>query len=143
MKYEVNVTILKPLEEVVGVMEDTKNAFGWMKGLKEYKLLEGEMGQEGSKYEMIFDSNGKVEKMTETVVEKKFPDKIVTVYEAGKVWNQCENLFRGHADHTHYKMISTFKFPWYMELFMWMFKPMFKKQTEQGLLDFKEYMESK
>jgi uncharacterized membrane protein len=142
MNYEISITINKPLEEVVTILRSRDHALKWMKGLKSFKLIEGELEAIDSRYEMVFEGKKKDSIMFETIKEFDPPHKITTVYEQGPVWNECVNLFRGHDDHCHYKMVTSFKFPWYISMFVWVFKGFFKKTTEQGMIDFKEYVES-
>ena len=142
MKYEVSVTINKSIDEVVSVLRSREHSLKWIKNLKEFELMHGEMYSLNSKYKMVFKGKKKDTVMFETITEFDPPHKITTVYEAGSVWNECINLFHGHDDHTHYKMKTEFKFPWYMSVFIWMFKPMFKNETLKGLNDFKKYIES-
>lgn len=142
MVYEVSVTINKSIEEVIEVMRSMEHSMKWIKGLRSFELIEGQMDELNSKYKMVFKGKKNDMIMIETITELDLPNKITTTYEQGPVWNECVNLFKGHEDHTHYRMISQFKFPWYISLFIWMFKSSFIRETSQGMNDFKEYVES-
>jgi len=142
MKYEVSVTINKGIDEVLEKFQDRDAAFEWITGLTKFELIEGELGKEKSKYLMEFtNEKGKKSTMKETIEVMNPPLNITTIYEAGSVWNRCENIFKGHDDHTHYKMITEFKFPWYMGFMGFLFKKMFVKESLKGLNAFKEYAE--
>ena len=141
MKYEVTVVIDKNPDEILEILTSHEHALKWMKGLKRFELVEGEMNGDNSKYNLVFDNNGKEAIMVETI--KKISDnEIVAIYEQGPVYNETVNIFRGHDGHTHYTMKNIFKFKWWMALFIWPFKKMFIAQTTKGMNDLKEYVES-
>jgi uncharacterized membrane protein len=143
MRYEVTVTIHKSVEEVVKAIQDREGAFKWIKNLKKFDLIEGEMNMAKSKYIMEFVSDkGKTTTMYEEIESIDVPNEIITVYTSGSVWNRCINRFWGHDDHSHYSMDCEFKFPWYLSIFMWLFKNMFYNQTLKDLEAFKAYVES-
>lgn len=144
MKYTVQVTINKNRNEVVSTIRSVEDAYQWMKGLKSFELIEGKNEEKDSKYEMVFENKGKKQVMIETMTEFNPPKQITTVYEMSGVWNECVNRFEEVEENkTIYYMDNTFKFPFLMRLFMWMFKPMFKKQTLSSMLDLKKHIESK
>lgn len=143
MKYTVDVVINKDRETVVKELQNRDALFEWMKGLKSIDLIAGELGQKDSEYTMVFtNEKGKEDKMKETITEMNPPKSITTVYEMKGVYNECINRFEEEQDVTRYLMDVDFKFSFPMNLFIWMFKPMFKKQTLSGMNDFKEYVES-
>lgn len=143
MKYDTKVIINKDIQTVSDALVSKEAAFKWMDNLKEFNLIEGEMNAVGSKYEMVFENKGKTEKMTETILEFSPPGRIVTLYEAKGVWNECINLFEETDSKTTYIMKTTFKFKFPLNTFIWIFKKKFKEQTKESLIAFKEYCEEK
>lgn len=79
--------------------------------------------------------------MTETITEKT-PSRIHTVYESNGVWNECINPLKKNENKTINEMKTEFRFGFLLGLFMWVFKPIFKKETLHSLTQFKEYCES-
>lgn len=142
MKYEITVEIDQLLEPTVKELRSVDAAFKWMEGLKAFDLYEGELEEVGSVYKMVFDNKGKEQVMFETILSFNPPKEITMLYEMGGVKNECINLFIEQDGKTYYRMITSFKFPFVMRLFMWMFKPMFKKQTLKSMIAFKEYVEN-
>lgn len=136
------VVINKELDFVVNELRSREASFKWIKGLKSFELIEGKLDEVNSKYLMVIENNGKSQEMVETITEFNPPRSITTVYEMGSVWNECVNRFESKEGKTVYSMDTTFKFGFVMKLFIWIFKPMFKKETLKGLLAFKEYCES-
>lgn len=141
MKYTVSVIINRKREEVSDTLRSRKAAFEWMKGLKSFDLIEGKLEEDNSKYKMVFTNKGKETVMYETINRFAPPGVFDTTYTAGKVVNYCENKLIEQEDQTKYEMTTSFEFPFPMNLFIWMFKPMFKKETLKGMLDFKNYLE--
>lgn len=142
MKYVTEIIIDKPRDLVVSQMRDKEASFKWMEGLKSFDLIEGEMEQVNSKYKMVFENNGKTQSMIETITHFDPPKKITTTYEMGSVWNECVNRFVEFETKTKYIMDTEFKFGFPWVLFAWAMKPIFKKQTLKGMIDFKNYVES-
>ena len=141
MKYTVEVIINKDIETVVREIRSRDAAFKWMDNLESFELIEGQLDSLNSKYKMVFNNKGKIQEMTETITEFNPPRSITTVYEMASVWNECVNRFEDKDGKTVYSMDTTFKFGFLMNLFIWMFKPMFKKESLKGLTAFKEYVE--
>lgn len=141
MKYTVTVTINRSREVVSNGLRSREAAFKWMKGLKSFDLVEGEMDQVNSKYKMVFENKGKETTMYETINAFNPPLEFDTTYTVGKVKNYCESKFIEHDGKTEYRMFTEFRFPFPLNIFIWIFKPMFKKETKAGMLDFKNYIE--
>ncbi|MCD4826388.1 MAG: hypothetical protein K8Q99_01250 [Acholeplasmataceae bacterium] len=141
MKYKVQTIINKPIDLVSSEMRSRESAFKWIKGLEKFDLIEGEMEAVGSKYQMVFNSGQKVSTMTETITAFNPPSLITTVYETKGVWNECINTFESIGNQTKYVMDVTFKFSFPVNLFIWMFKKTFKKESLNGLVAFKDYVE--
>ena len=142
MKYTSEIVIDRPRDVVLEVLTSREEAFKWMKGLKEFSLIEGIENEVNSKHKMVFDNNGRTEIMTETITRFDVPDVITTVYEMDGVWNECVNRFYEKDGQTLYVMEVSFKFPFLMNLFIWMAKGMFQKQTMSSMVDLKNHIES-
>lgn len=142
MKYSVSITINKDLQHVLDEFQNKEAAFKWIDGLKEMNLIEGEENKEGSKYEMLFESKGKTQKMIETLMNINLPDSITTRYQLGKVDNICVNKFEKERNTTIYTMDTSFAFPFPQNIFMALLKPVFKMETKKGMNAFKSYIES-
>jgi hypothetical protein len=142
MKYVTKITINKDKLFVSDALVSKEAAFKWMGGLKEFNLVEGNMNEVGSKYNMVFSNKGKTEKMTETIMEFSPPNRITTLYEAPGVWNECVNSLEESNGKTIYTMSTDFKFKFPLNLFIWIFKSKFKEQTMESLKSFKEFCEN-
>lgn len=141
MKYVVTVSIDKPINKVMEILQSREHALKWIKGLTSFDLIEGNLGEVNSKYKMVFEHKGKTSQMIETLQDIQ-DQSITTIYEQNGVWNECINQLEDHGEHTHYKVLTTFKFPWYMTWFIWAFKSSFIKESLIGINDFKHYVEA-
>lgn len=142
MKYTTEVIINKDLDTCITAIQSKEAAFKWIKGLEAFDLIEGEEGKVNSKYKMVFKNGEKTSEMTETLVKVNPPTNITTTYEMGSVKNVCVNSFKGNEVQTTYSMETSFKFGFFITLFIWLLKPMFKKETLSGMVSFKNYVES-
>ncbi len=142
MKYTVNVLIEKDRNKVLELIQDPAHFKDWMEGLIDYNIIEKGENDIGTVTELLFEKNGKETKMVETVESKDLPNEIVTSYELGKVYNKCTNRFFEEDGMTRYEMETEFSFGFFSNLFMWLFKGMFSKETEKGMLQFKAFVES-
>ena len=141
MKYEVSITIDKDIETIANTLRDPNAALKWMNGLLSMKHIEGDFETIGSKYEMIFQNGKKKQVMIETIKSFNPPSEMTLLYEMGNVKNICENKFSDLHRQTKYTMVNIFKFPWYLQIIMPIFKKMFVKQTYEGMIDFKNFIE--
>jgi ribosome-associated toxin RatA of RatAB toxin-antitoxin module len=131
----------KDRDTVLKLIQDPDHFKDWMDGLTEYKILEKGENDIGTITELSFANKGRVSHMIERVESKDLPNEIVTSYEAGKVYNRCYNRFFEEDGQTRYEMETVFKFGFFTTLFIWMFKGMFSRQTESGMLSFKRFVE--
>lgn len=144
MKYTVSVKIEKDRDTVVNLIQDPTYFKEWMAGLTSYNILEQPEGDIGTVTELNFqDSKGRVTKMVEKIESKNLPEEIVTSYEAGEVYNRCINRFYEIDGNTIYEMETVFKFGLLTNLYIWMFKGVFRQQTRSGMLSFKRFIEER
>jgi len=142
MKYTCEVIIDKPREEVIKLFDSTDNLFKWQKTLASFDIISGENGVDGLKSKMVYDDNGKTMEMIETIEQFNFPDELIAIYEADKVWNRCVNIFKDMGDQTSWSMESEFVCSGFMKLVTTFGKKMFMKQTLKDMNSFKSFSES-
>lgn len=142
MKYTATVFIEKDRETVVKLIQDPELFKEWMDGLTGYEIKHKTEDQVGTITELRFqDRKGRPSTMTEEVLVVEFPDKVVTTYEAGGVYNRCISKFWEEDEGTVYQMETIFKFGFLTSLFIWLFKGAFRKQTLSGMMSFKNFVE--
>jgi len=144
MKYNCQVTISKPITEVVALFIEPKNAFKWMEGLTQLDLVEGELGQVGSKSKVVFKMGKRIIKMNEQILENNLPSNIKFEYKSPGYYNTVNHHFSDNGDHTTTHIAeSYFKFDsWGMKFIALIMPSLFKKQTLKYSNAFKKFAEN-
>ena len=143
MKYTTEVTIKLRRQKVIDLFDDEKNLYKWQEGLKSVEHLSGTPGQPGAKTKLVFDMNGRIVEMTETILSNNLPDTMALTFDAKGVHNIIENRFTEvDAGTTKWAMDSDFQFSGFMKIMGWLMSGMFKKQTKKTMDRFKEFAEN-
>jgi uncharacterized membrane protein len=145
MKYECEVTIDAPVDEVCEAFLDPKGIYEWMEDLESTELLEGEEGKKGAKTRMNFTSKNRSFSMEETLWENNLPEAFSTSYVMGAVTNNMTVSFQNiDENRTRYVSKQEFIFRNFGMKMMGKLAPgLFKKQTLKYMKAFKTYVESK
>jgi uncharacterized membrane protein len=143
MKYTVSVTIDQPRDRVIELFDNTENLYKWQSTLESFKVLEGEIGQDGLKSELTYNQGKKKQVMIETIERFNFPDEMIAIYEAPNVWNRCVNKFYDKGNQTIWEMETEFVMSSWMKLFDVFGKKMFFNQTLSDMNKFKMFAETK
>ena len=116
----------------------------WMEGLSEYNIIEGESQFPGCKTELVFrGQKGRSYRMIEKIISVDHPNEIVTSYETSGVYNECRNRFYKEETLSVYEMETIFDFKFPVNLYIWIFKFAFKKQTLKGMISYRNFIEDK
>ncbi|QNL21028.1 SRPBCC family protein [Hyphobacterium sp. CCMP332] len=143
MKYELEININKPREEVIRLFDNPDNMSKWQKGLISFEHISGEVGQKGAKSRLLYDMNGRKTEMIETITKRNLPEEFSGTYEAKGVFNIQENYFYVIDDKTtKWKTISEFRFKGLMKIIAFLFGSSFKKTSYKFMVDFKNFAES-
>ncbi len=143
MKYTNEVIIRKSRAEVIRLFDDADNLKKWMKGLQSFEHISGEPGHPGAKSLLKFEMGKRKMEMIETVTLKNLPHEFSGTYEMKNVLNTIRNLFiEVNENTTRYVTENEFNFNGFMKIIGWLFPRAFKKQSQQYLEDFKNFVES-
>lgn len=144
MRYQTELIINLPREQVIALFDDSENLPKWMKGLVLFEHLEGQAGQEGAKSKLKFEMGKRKMEMVETILKRNFPEEFTCAYETSGVYNEVKNEFLIlDSGHTLYRTEHYFKFEsWGMKAMAFLMPAAFKKQSKQYLEDFKKFAES-
>lgn len=145
MHYTCEITINRPVDEVVNAFMDPEGIYEWMEGLQSVKHLEGEEGRPGAKTEMTFKNKNRTFSMVETIKENKLPDLYSASYTTKGVENNMDVRFEKIDENcTLYHTDQEFLFSSFgMRLMGKVMKGAFKKQTMKYLEAFKHYAEKR
>ena len=143
MKYTCQLILKLPRERIAEIFDDPGNIFEWQEGLEACELIEGEPGRPGGKSRLLYNIDGRVLEMIETVTVWNPPDEMTAVYEAGKVWNEVKNLFYVNDENsTLWICANEFRVRGFYKIIFSLFPGTCRKQTEKYMNDFKAYAES-
>ncbi len=143
MKYTQEITINKPLEEVVRLFDNPDNMGHWMEGLVSFEHLSGEPGKVGAKSKLKFKMGKRDLEMVETILVRDLPREFSGTYEAKGVFNVVKNYFEAiNENQTKYTAENEFQFSGFMKLFGWLMPGAFKKQSFKYQEDFKRFAEA-
>lgn len=144
MRYQVEILIDLPRDEVIALFDDPDNLAKWQPNLLHMEHMSGEPGESGAKTRMVYKrGNGEME-MIETIVTRNLPDEFTANYETNGVLNINRNYFHTVSEkQTRWVTDTEFKFDNFMLNLMGMFTPfMFKNETRSTMQRFKEFAET-
>lgn len=143
MKYEVDIVIDLPKEEVAKLIEDPNNLAKWQEGFIEMKHLSGEPGKKGAKSLLKYKMGKREIEMTETIEAINLPNSFTMIYESKMAWNRHDDklIDLEGGSKTHWLAHNEFKFKGGMKLFAWMMKGSFKKMSCKYMENFKNFAE--
>ena len=144
MKYTTEVTIDLPRSEFVLKFDNPENMQHWQRGLKGYKDVSGEPGEEGSKMELQYKMGKRELVLVETIIKRNMPYEFHATYDTKGVHNIQKNFFKDIEENkTLWVSESEFQFSGIFMKLMGFFMPgAFKKQSCQYLEDFKAFAET-
>ena len=143
MKYSNEITIKRPLDQVVALFDNSENLKEWMTGLQSLEHLSGEPGKPGAKSKLVFKRGKGLMEMTETITENNLPELFSGTYEVSGTVNIQQNSFKALDEHhTQWISHSEFRFSSLgMKLMGWLMPGAFKKQSKAFMVKFKEFAE--
>ena len=94
MKYSCEITINKPINEVVSKMDSPQNLKHWQDGLVATEHLSGTPGELGSKMKLKYRFGRRETELIETVVKSAFPSEFHATYTTRGMRNIQKNYFR-------------------------------------------------
>jgi len=142
-KTETSIEINAPIEEVYAFVLDENNSDKWLTGFSSSKLLSGEKGQVGSKYEMTFIYNGKEMKMYETITDVTPNEKLAFELNDKMMDGTVELLFEPTSNGTKVTELHNFQSKGFVAKAMnTLVKGMIKKGKVKMYEDLKASIES-
>ena len=145
MKFQCQVDIDLPVEQLLKVWENPDNLVHWQDGFISYEFLEGEPGAVGSTMQFRYKMGRREMVLVEIILENDLPRVFSGRYDAKPMTNTMTNSFESISSSTtrwntevEYTRISGFM----PKLFALIMPGMFKKQVQKWLNQFKAFAES-
>ena len=143
MKYNTEIIVNKPIEEVMRLFKNPDNLKSWQRGLKSTKLLKGESGKEGAKRKLKINLEGRNITMIETITKCDLPKHWHAKYTSKGLVSYQYNYFESRGENkTYWKTTSEFKFSGFMRIVGKVLPGLFKKRSETVMKDFKLFAET-
>jgi hypothetical protein len=143
MKYNVELTIDLPRDEVIKKMDNVDNMKHWQRGLVSAEHLSGSPGEVGAKMQLNYKFNKREMELVETITKRNFPEEFHATYETKGMNNIQENFFESTPDGKT-KWFSNCEFiptNFMMRVMTTLMPGAFKKQTKKYMVDFKNFAE--
>lgn len=143
MKYSSEIMIDLPRYKVVEKFTNPNNYKHWQKGFTSMTPISGTPGTVGAQNRLIYKMGKRNLEMIETITRLDTPQEFNATYDAKGVFNIQENYFKEVSAHkTQWISDNEFKFSGFMKLIGLFMPGAFKKQTNQYMLDFKNFAEN-
>lgn len=140
MQFTIEISIPLARERVIELFSDPENLKKWQPSLKEYTLLQGAHGADGAKSKMLFEMNGGMVEMIETVEKNRLPEEFVAHYETQGVTNLVINRFVAASETvTQWVTVNHFEFKGLMALLALFMRTTFRKQTISDMERFRDF----
>jgi len=143
LKYITEITINKPIDEVMKLFKNPEHLKFWQRGLKSTKLLKGESGKLGAKRKLHLNLEGRDIEMIETITKCELPKHWHARYTSEGLVSYQENYFESLDENkTYWKTTSRFEFHGYMRIVGRLLPGIFKRRSKTVMQDFKKFAEN-
>ena len=145
MKYNIEVEVDLPIEEMISLFDNSENLKEWMPNLVSFEHLNGEPGQVGAQSKYVVSHGSKTCELIETITVRNLPGQFDGTYETDGIWNEVKNVFI-EIDKSKTKWIAHSEFKsdkFMMKLMMTLMPGLFKKESLKFMNSFKAFAEQK
>ena len=148
IKYTEEIEINSNIDTLIELVDNPYNMQEYMDGIESYTVLSGNIGQVGTKAEIVaayIEENVVKRKivMIEEIITNNLPEEKKVTYTADAVYNIVTNRFVKISDNkTKFINEQEFAFQGYMKIVGFFMPSAFKQQSRVYLKDFKEFVEN-
>lgn len=140
--YSEEITIDKPLPEVVRLFTAIEYFPEWQPDLQEYQTFRGTPLEEGAKTRLVYrEAKNDTVKMVETILENNLPSNIKFKHSTDGVISYQNHIFSETEDGTLYRVDSEYDVDGLMKILNILSPNHFPKQTRRFMESFKEFAE--
>jgi len=144
MKYNVELTIDLPRDEVIKKMDNVDNMKHWQRGLTSAEHISGTPGEVGAKMQLNYKFGKREMQLVETITKRNFPEEFHANYDTKGMHNAQQNFFEETSDGKT-KWVSKCEFiptGFMMKIMTTLMPGVFKKQSKKYMDDFKNFAEN-
>lgn len=143
MKLKFEQLIDADLDTVWAAFDKPDNMVRWQQNLESFTPVSGDPGQVGAVAEIVYNENGRKVVLKETVTERREPDLLAGIYEAGNATTLIVNHFEKVGDkQTRWTVWCNFTFRGFMKVASLFFAGAIRKRTEGDMERFKLMVET-
>lgn len=142
MKYTLEIEIDLPREKVIELFDNPDNMKHWQPGFISFEPMSGTSGQVGAKSRLKYKMGNRDVEMVETITKRDLPHEFSGTYETKGMWNGIQNFFtEAGPNKTKWVSENEFKGSASMNILAFLMPGMFKKQSYQFMVNFKNFAE--
>jgi len=143
MKYTLEVTLDKNIDQIFEAIINPENFNKWQKTFVDFEMVSGVSGEEGSVTTLNYKSRKNILSMKETLLSIEKPTKYSVTYETGTVWNQVDNRFHKLSEYkTQWTFETEFKCQGWLKVMAKIMPFIFKSESKKAMKGFKEFIEA-
>lgn len=137
-----DITIQKPLATVWAAFDDAANMQKWQPTLKSFEHLSGTPGQPGAVSKLVYEENGHLITLHETITVRREQAELTGVYDSGMATNHIRNTFAAtDAGSTQWHIAAQFQFKGFFKYLTFVFKGGVRRRIQEDCLRFKQMVE--
>ena len=143
MRYTCEITIHRPVDEVISKLDSPQNLKHWQAGLVAAEHISGTPGELGATMRLKYQFGARQVELIETITKRNFPDEFHATYTTNGMRNIQKNYFKS-TKKGYTKWISKTEFQptsIRMRLLLFLMPSAFKKQSLKYMADFKSFVE--
>ena len=143
MKVVTSLDLDRSREQVWEKFDSFENLKLWQPTLIKHEHISGEPGQIGAVTLLTYDEDGREIVLEETITQRIAMEEFCAVYEAGSVTNTIRNQFADlSGNRTRWTLESDFQFRGLYRLMSIFMGGSLRKQTEETMRMFQQFVES-
>ena len=143
MKVKLEKTIKAGIREVWAAFDNPDNMVHWQPTLESWNHKHGQPGHPDSVAELVYNENGRIVTVTETVTERREPDFLAGTYESSWGKTLIVNHFSAIDDsNTQWVMYSNMAFKGFMKLLTIFVGGSIRKRNEADMDRFVQFVET-
>ena len=144
MKFQLEIDINLPREQVIALFDNVENLKHWQPDLVSFEHLSGTPGQVGARSRLRYKMGKRDVELIETITVRQLPDIFAGTYKTEGVWNLIENRFVAvNARQTRWLTDNEFRCHGIVKILSWLMPSMFKKQSFKFMQQFKAFAEGR
>jgi len=143
MKFRTEIDIDRPVNELIGLLQDPDVTMKWLDGLRSVKHVSGDFRRPGCVSRVVFDSPAGRMLITETVISNELPEEYIIRYDGqGYVSYSNYSFEELSSDSTKFIIVQHVELKGAFKLAGGLLKGTMDRQLNKSAESFKRYAEN-